>query len=160
MKMPTWFAWFVCFVQEVIRAFRPKIAWASLVLKVIGALAFFIAVFALANKVEILVTSGNNQLWSSGQMNLEWVAFGLAILVFLIWAIGAAWVRVFTLRVDDRIGRNFFQYQITIRNLGFTDTPVLVRMEQFADESGLREEWNDMLRLVLEEARVPGAIVG
>jgi hypothetical protein len=88
-------------------------------------------------------------MWETNQIELRWVAYGLAMLALLIWACGAAWVRVFTFRVDDEVICDRGQHFLAIKNLGFSDIPVLVRMEKVADEKGLRKDWNARFPLVL-----------
>jgi hypothetical protein len=148
--MGAWLACCVCYFTEVVRSLRPAFSWPALLVKLIGFLAGFALVFTLTNKVGIVVTSADGtRMWETDQPELRWVAFGLALLALVIWAMGAAWVRIFTFRVSDQVVRDFARYQIIISNLGYNETPVLVRMEEVADASGPRADWNAMFPITL-----------
>lgn len=162
--MPAWMTWIVRFGIEVFRSVSPALSWPGIAVKGVGLLAASIATLTLTNRVSLAITPADGSPMSeSAQIELRWVAYFLAAIAVLIWAAGAAWVRVFTLRVQEGVTRNGSEYQLTISNLGFSETPVLVRVEEVADESGPRADWNVLFPIVLFNSPIsrgfPHAIV-
>lgn len=157
--MPAWFSWLVRFGIEAFLALRPAVSWPGMLVKALVAAGAISAVLLLTNHVSVGITSSDGtQIWESAHLELRWVIYVGAVLALLIWALGAAWVRVFTLRMDDRVRRvvdgTSPRYQISIANLGYTDTPILVRMEEWANENGPIEEWNTQFPVVLFQAPI------